>query len=435
MKATKYIFLATMLLGTALAATAQTNEQINESRRQYYYNYSRWSVGLNAGISALFGDFSTFSDEKFYPAPIGSAFVSYQMTPTLGFTLEGYYSRNRLGALSSNKDYYLNTTGFYSPNPTNPLTGETFLQYGALYSDVNLWQGRLGLDINLSNLFGGNRGERMRPVTVIFSPSYYLQYYRAKVKRKADDARYTKRDLFYQVSNGVGAELAVRFRTSRVIDLQLKGGGVYGFNKKFEGVAGFKKTNVLAYVQAGVVFKLNGKTKRDNLLYAATPAYVPMMDFVQHDTVRVVQRVLDGDGTREILRIVHDTVYVDRVVEVEKPVVRSGQTYLPSVGFERGSDVIDEATYANELAAILAYLKENPNTTIDIYAYADHTGSEALNLDLTQRRAEALRSYLLAHGIAPSRIGQVVGKGKDTSLSGSDALSVRARRAEPVERK
>ena len=265
MKANK-IFLAVALFIMTGTAMAQTSEQINESRRQYYYNYGRWSVGLNAGMSALFGDFSTFSDEKFYAAPIGSAFISYQVTPTIGFTLEGYYSRNRVGALSSNADYYLNTTGFYSDLAANPLTGEQFLQYKDLYSDVNLWQGRLGVDINLSNIFGGNKGQRLRPVTVIFSPSYYLQYYRPKVKRKADDVRYTKRDLFYQVSNGVGAELAVRFRASRIIDFQIKGGGVYGFNKKFEGIAGNKKTNILAYAQAGVVFKLNGRTKRDNLI-------------------------------------------------------------------------------------------------------------------------------------------------------------------------
>lgn len=429
----KYLIIAALLFGTATASLAQTSEQINESRRQYYYNYGRWSVGLNAGMSALFGDFSTFSDEKFYPAPIGSAFVSYQVTPTIGVTLEGYYSRNRVGALSGNATDYLNTTGFYSDIAANPLTGEQFLQYRDLYSDINLWQGRLGVDINLSNVFGGNKGERMRPVTVIFSPSYYLQYYRPKVKRKSDDGRYSKRDLFYQVSNGVGAELAVRLRASRIVDFQLKGGGVYGFNKKFEGVAGGKKTNILAYAQVGVVFKLNGKHRRDNLIYAATPAYVPRLDFVRHDTIRIAPNTTPQGIPTEVVQ--HDTIYIDRVVEVPvERVVYRWHGNLPAIGFERGSAVIDEVKYASQLAAILGFLKDNADATIDIYAYADHTGTDNLNYNLTQQRAEALRVYLVQHGVAGGQIGQVVGKGKDLNLDGEDALSVRARRAEAVTR-
>ena len=60
--------------------------------------------------------------------------------------------------------------------------------------------------------------------------------------------------------------------------------------------------------------------------------------------------------------------------------------------------------------------------------------THAPNYNLTQQRAEALRDYLVQHGIAASRIGQVVGKGKDLNLSGEDALSVKARRAEAITR-
>lgn len=412
------------LLLCAVASSAQTNEQINESRRQYYYNYSRWSIGLNAGMSALFGDFSTFSKEKFYAAPIGSASISYQVNPTVGFTLEGYYSRNKIGALGSNEDYFLNTDGYYSPVQTDPLTEETFLPYGDLYSKVSLWQGRLGVDLNLNNIFRGNIDGSNRLVTVIFSPSYYLQYYRPKVYKKADDKRYTSRDLFYQVNSAVGAELAARFRISRVVDLQLKGGGAYGFNKKFDGVAGDKKNNILAYIQAGVVFKLNGKTRRDNILYAATPGNVPMMDYGT-TTVPAEPRVIE--------KIVHDTitVYKDRITDAgktSKPVV----TELPCIGFERGKSVIDTKKYESELGTIVRFMKENPDVDIDIVGWADHTGSDNLNASLTTQRAQALRDYLVGKGISAGRIKQVIGKGKDMNLTGEDALSVKARRAEAI---
>ncbi|MBR1593246.1 MAG: OmpA family protein [Alloprevotella sp.] len=426
MKAKQYI-LAALLFGTAAPAMAQTREEENEARRQYYYNYSRWTLGLNGGLSALFGDFTTFSDEKTYISPIGSAFVSYQLNPTIGFTLEGYYSHNTIGAFTGNKDHYLNTNGFRSDVAANPLTGEQFLTYGELYSKVNLVQGRFGMDINLSNVFGGNKGN-VRNFSLLFSPSYYLQYYRPKVYKKADDQRYTSRDLFYQVNNGVGGELTARFRLSRVIDLQLKGGGVYGFNKKFDGVAGGKKTNVLAYVQAGIAFKLNGKCERDNLMYAATPAYVP---------VPLMPAKPNGGEPVVIEKVVHDTVTVTRVerveVPVEKIVYRTVGT-LPSVGFERGKAVIDTEKYAGELSTIVELMNKYSDIEIDIYGWADHTGGDNINSRITTQRAEALRDYLVGQGISASRIHKVEGCGKDSSLSGEDALSVKARRAQPVMR-
>ena len=412
----KTMILAAAMLSIAGTAMAQTNEEINESRRVYYNNYSHWSIGVNGGLSALFGDFSTFSDEKFYVSPIASLSLSYQMNPTIGFTLEGAYSYNEIGALSCNKDYYLNTTGFYSAAADNPLTGEDFMCYGDLYSKVHLFQGRVGVDINLSNIFGGNKGERIRPVSIIFSPSYYFQYYRPKVYRKDNDQRYTKRDLFYQVNNAVGAELAARFHVSRIIDLQAKAGGAYGFNKKFDGVAGGKNRNVLAYVQAGIIFKLNGKTKRDNILYAATPAFVPP---IAHKPIET--------------RIVHDTITVTRTERVEVPVekiVYRTIGNLPSVGFERGSAVINTEKYATELAAIVKFMNEYPDMEVDIFGWADHTGGDNINSRITSMRAEALRDYLVEQGISASRVKRVEGCGKDTNLTGEDRLSVKARRAE-----
>lgn len=432
---TTKIFSALLIAVLPITAIAQTNEQKNEARRQYYYNYSNWTVGIGSGLSAMFGDFSTFSYEKFYPAPIGSVSVGYQMNPTVGFTIEGYYGRNRIGALAANRDNYLNTNGFRADGGIDPLTGATFLKYGDLYSDVKLLQGRLGVDLNLSNIFGGNRGEQMRGLSVIFSPSWYLQYYRPCVFQKSNDARYTSRDLFYQVTNALGAELALRLRVSRIIDLQFKGGGAYGFNKKFDGIAGDKKTNILAYAQAGIIFKLSGKTKRDNILYAATPAYVPMPaatpkeTVVQHDTVyveRIVERVVTKEAEPEVEQVAEQ--------ETKQSGLTNSETILPCIGFRRDRADIDEKLYSSQLEEIVRFLKENPDVELEIYGWADHTGTEKVNLRISAQRAENLSNYLVRHGINASRIKSVIGKGKDTKFSGSDVFSVKARRAEVMTR-
>lgn len=419
-----FVLIIAVLLPSVVSAQKHENsEQINESRRRYYYNYSRWSVGINGGLSALWGDFSTFSDDKIYLSPIGGLQVTLQANPYIGFSVEGNIGRNRIGAIGDNASEYLNHNGYHSPTATDAYTNMSFLQYNDLYADVDVYQGRLGLDLNLNNIFAGNRGDKMRKLSVIFSPSYYLQYFRPTVYKKSDDTRYTNRDLHYENTSGVGGELAVRFRASRIVDFQVKGGGVYGFNEKFDGVAGDNSNNIMAYVQAGVIFKLNGKTKRDNLIYAATPKYVPMVEMVE------TQRVVDAKEPTVIERVIHDTVYVDRYVEKETVEIVGA---IPYVSFERGKSVIDEIKYKQELDAIVEILENNPSITIDIYGWADHTGSDSINAELTTERAEVLRNYLVKRGIDANRIKHVEGKGKDTQLTGDAAYSAKARRAEVI---
>lgn len=423
-----FVLIVAVLLPSIVSAQKnEDSEQINESRRRYYYNYSRWSIGVNGGASALWGDFSTFSEDKTYLSPIGGLQVTLQVNPYIGFSAEGSIGKNRISATGDNAAEYLNPNGYHSPTATDANTNTNFLKYNDLYADVEVYQGRVGLDLNLNNIFAGNKGDKLRKVSVILSPSYYLQYYRPTVYKKSDNARYSNRDLHYENTSGVGGEIAARFRASRIVDFQVKGGGVYGFNKKFDGVAGASDNNIMAYVQAGIIFKLNGKTKRDNLIYAATPKYVRMIEMVAPESV------VESKEPKVIERVIHDTVYVDRYVDkkTDKEAIKI-IGILPYVSFERGKSVLDRIKYKQELDAIVDILENNSTVTIDIYGWADHTGSESINIELTAERAEALRKYLVNRGINASRIKQVEGKGKDTHLSGDAAYSAKARRAEVI---
>jgi outer membrane protein OmpA-like peptidoglycan-associated protein len=51
-----------------------------------------------------------------------------------------------------------------------------------------------------------------------------------------------------------------------------------------------------------------------------------------------------------------------------------------------------------------ALTKQDPDSRILIQGYTDSQGSLSFNQDLSQRRAEAVRSYLVSHGIAADRI-------------------------------
>ena len=56
----------------------------------------------------------------------------------------------------------------------------------------------------------------------------------------------------------------------------------------------------------------------------------------------------------------------------------------------------------NDVANVLA--NDAPDTKIIIEGYTDSRGSDAHNLMLSKNRADAVRSYLIAHGVDPSRI-------------------------------
>jgi len=48
--------------------------------------------------------------------------------------------------------------------------------------------------------------------------------------------------------------------------------------------------------------------------------------------------------------------------------------------------------------------KQDPDSKIVVQGYTDSRGSDSLNQDLSQRRAETVRAYLVSHGVASDRI-------------------------------
>jgi outer membrane protein OmpA-like peptidoglycan-associated protein len=58
----------------------------------------------------------------------------------------------------------------------------------------------------------------------------------------------------------------------------------------------------------------------------------------------------------------------------------------------------------NNLSTLVTFLKEHPERHVTIEGYTDSAGSEAYNLELSQRRAEAVRHFLIQSGIEVSRL-------------------------------
>jgi outer membrane protein OmpA-like peptidoglycan-associated protein len=67
----------------------------------------------------------------------------------------------------------------------------------------------------------------------------------------------------------------------------------------------------------------------------------------------------------------------------------------------------------------------DPNVRVTIVGHTDSTGSDAINDPLSRERALAVRDYLSARGVAPSRLS-VAGRGSHEPVASNDSESGRA---------
>ena len=118
---------------------------------------------------------------------------------------------------------------------------------------------------------------------------------------------------------------------------------------------------------------------------------------------------------------------VENVVKVEA--AEKAFPALPTIHFKRNSAVIDMIRYANELSRIVEALKEFPGAKVDIRGYTDHTGTDRVNLPLSLKRAEALKTYLVNKGILAGRMS-TFGEGKDISVNQKDIYTEKARKVD-----
>ena len=103
----------------------------------------------------------------------------------------------------------------------------------------------------------------------------------------------------------------------------------------------------------------------------------------------------DGDGVVDSLDSCPDTAKGVRI-DVRGCEIKD-KIELPGVRFELNSaDLISESTAILDQAA--ETLRRNPQLKVEAAGYTDSTGTPSHNLDLSQRRAESVRRYLISKG-------------------------------------
>ncbi|MBS1741140.1 MAG: OmpA family protein [Bacteroidetes bacterium] len=89
----------------------------------------------------------------------------------------------------------------------------------------------------------------------------------------------------------------------------------------------------------------------------------------------------------------------------------------------------DKATLRPEsvasLDSLINFMKDNPSLSVEIYSFTDGKGADQYNKSLSERRAQAVKSYLVNNGVEDSRMivkgfGKKMPAAPNTSSSGTD---------------
>jgi outer membrane protein OmpA-like peptidoglycan-associated protein len=90
-------------------------------------------------------------------------------------------------------------------------------------------------------------------------------------------------------------------------------------------------------------------------------------------------------------------------------------TLKGDVSFDTNSSVVRPGVYS-ELDRIASSLIQYPQTVVRIEGHTDSVGGEAFNMDLSRRRAEAVRTLLMQRGVDGSRM-EVVAFGESSPIA------------------
>jgi len=83
----------------------------------------------------------------------------------------------------------------------------------------------------------------------------------------------------------------------------------------------------------------------------------------------------------------------------------------------------------DELDVVAVFLKKYPNSSVEINSYTDSTGSELFNLELSQKRADVAKEYLLNKDVSAEQV-IAIGNGATNFVNLEDTTSSENRRIE-----
>lgn len=166
-------------------------------------------------------------------------------------------------------------------------------------------------------------------------------------------------------------------------------------------------------------------------------AHIPVNQLPRHEAIYrdgklVLQGTVPTAAIREKFRskaaavIGAENVIVRYRIDPRVPIPTDGRVRVDEEFiFPKNSAAIDKR-YESLMQLGVAVLRLNPHARMRINGYTDDSGTDAVNLRLSQARADALKGYIVGNGIDPSRI-DAVGRGEVDFVAPNDTEANRGR--------
>ena len=173
--------------------------------------------------------------------------------------------------------------------------------------------------------------------------------------------------------------------------------------------------------------------KGGNILYEF--GYLLTFTLTREDGGKTWAFLSAGDGSYD-LYIIDEAAFKKQLTfgaeEMKKVLDEEGHVAIYGINFDIDRAVLKLGAEA-ALIEMVKLMKNNPDLKIEIQGHTDNTGSTDHNLDLSTRRAETVKKFLLLYGIEASRM-VTKGYGEEKPVATNDTKEGRAmnRRVELV---
>lgn len=217
-----------------------------------------------------------------------------------------------------------------------------------------------------------------------------------------------------QFNAGFGLEWAL---TS---ELKLLTEGAYHLNSnsEFDGALGIGEINgkdSYMTVKLGLLYYFSkGEPSKYCQIYSGlSTEKISQVDYERIE--EIIKRYIPREVVKEV-------VVEKPATEAEK--VKEEKWILVGVNFEFNSAKITPESFPI-LFDVAKTLLQNPNLSIEIQGYTDNIGSEVYNKKLSQKRADAVKNYLISKGVNPNRL-KSVGYGEANPIGDNNTAEGRA---------
>jgi len=233
------------------------------------------------------------------------------------------------------------------------------------------------------------------------------------------------------------AEAAVIVAEMSQKDLVLAAHRVYIADRKVDTARALAQTQAAeserkALTEAGEKARLDARTREADR--AKTDALVARADSAEQKLIAGQARENADAAQLAANASQQQAIELQRQLEIlqARPTDRGLVLTLGDTLFATGKSELKSGATVN-LDKLTAFLNEYPKRTASIEGYTDSMGSDEMNQSLSQRRADAVKGYLVGRGVSSDRLS-ASGRGENSPVADNESAAGRQqnRRVEVV---